>query len=85
LFDFRCGEFTDVKRAWTAADFERLKRLHAEGASVARATVALQRSKSHLRAKARELGLSFATVRERRARHRENEAMARRRAGLPPI
>jgi hypothetical protein len=81
----RGGELTGMTRAWTAADFERLRRLHAEGASVARASVALKKSKSHLRAKAREFGLLFETVRERKARQREKEAIARRMAGLPPV
>jgi hypothetical protein len=85
LSDLRGGEFADMTRTWTAADFERLRRLHAEGASVARASVALKKSKSHLRAKARELGLAFQSVRDQKARQREKEAIARRLAGLPPI
>jgi hypothetical protein len=44
----------------------------------------MKRDKSHLRAKAREHGFPFKTIRETKALLREKEKAAREKAGLPP-
>jgi hypothetical protein len=62
-----------LTRAWSDADAELLKKLHASGASALRASVALKRSKPYLMARARELGIPFASVRERKKRQAERE------------
>jgi hypothetical protein len=73
-----------IVRPWTEEDIARLKRLQASGASPARASVALKRSRLYVMEKARELGLPFMTMRERRKHQASREAAERVAAGLPP-
>jgi len=62
-----------------------LRKLHAAGASVVRAALALKKSRSGVKAKARELGIRFQTLREQKNRLKEKEIEARTAAGLSPI
>jgi hypothetical protein len=73
-----------IVRSWTEEDIAQLKRLQASGASAARASVALKRSKLYVMEKARALGVPFMTMRERRKRQAGREAAERMAAGLPP-
>jgi hypothetical protein len=65
-----------LARSWTDEDTELLKRLHASGASVLRASIALKRSKQYVQARARDLGIPFASLRERKKRQLERERSA---------
>jgi hypothetical protein len=59
------------KKVWSECDFDRLKALVASGASALRASVALKRSVSVTKQKARDLGIPFrpeAELREQRRR-----------------
>jgi hypothetical protein len=58
------------KKAWSESDAERLKALIASGASALRASVALKRSLSVVKLKARELGVPFQSEAELRAKRR---------------
>ena len=62
-----------LSRPWNDEDTELLKKLHAGGASAVRASVALKRSTPYVRARARELGIPFPTVRESKNRRMERE------------
>jgi hypothetical protein len=73
-----------IIRPWTEEDIAKLKRLQASGASAARASVALKRSRQYVKEKARALGVPFMTMRERRKRQAGREAAERVAAGLPP-
>jgi hypothetical protein len=73
-----------IVRPWTEEDIAQLKRLQASGASPARASVALKRSRLHVMERARTLGVPFMTMRERRKRQADREAAERMAAGLPP-
>jgi hypothetical protein len=73
-----------IVRPWTEEDIAQLKRLQALGASPARASVALKRSRLHVMERARALGVPFMTMRERRKRQAGREAAERIAAGLPP-
>ncbi|SNS23301.1 hypothetical protein [Tardiphaga robiniae] len=53
-----------ITRAWQDADLEKLKQLHAEGATLLRACAAMKRPMASVKKRARELGLHFASVRE---------------------
>ena len=72
-------------KPWTEEDTRLLKKLHAAGASVVRAAVALKKRPDKVRAKARELGIPFQTTRELKKRHKEKEVEARTAAGLSPV
>jgi hypothetical protein len=56
------------KRSWTFDDDARLRALIKQGGSPSRATVMLKRSEQAVRTRAADLGLQFATIKERRAR-----------------
>jgi hypothetical protein len=73
-----------IVRPWTEEDIAQLKRLQALGASPARASVALKRSRLHVMERARALGVPFMTMREQRKRQASREAAERMAAGLPP-
>lgn len=62
-----------LRRPWTAEETELLKRLHASGASAVRASLALKRNKTSLMQRARELGIPFLSLRERKKRQAERE------------
>ena len=59
------------KKVWSESDAERLRALIASGASAIRASVALKRSLSVTKLKARELGVPFPTEAELRAKRRQ--------------
>jgi hypothetical protein len=59
------------KKVWTESDAERLRALIASGASAVRASVALKRSLSVTKLKARELGVPFPSEAELRAKRRQ--------------
>jgi hypothetical protein len=69
-----------TSRSWTDEHVELLRSLVKKGASVARASVALKRTKASVRNKAREIGLPFATQKELRKKEKDNVA----EAGFPP-
>ena len=54
---------------WTAEQDEKLLLLIAQGASIVRASAALNRKMSGVRIRARKLGLTFPTIRETRKRN----------------
>ena len=58
------------KKVWSESDAERLKALVASGASALRASVALKRSLSVTKLKARDLGVPFQSEAELRAKRR---------------
>ena len=58
------------KKVWSESDAERLRALIASGASALRASVALKRSLSVTKLKARELGVPFPSEAELRAKRR---------------
>ena len=58
------------KKVWSESDAERLKVLIASGASALRASVALKRSLSVVKLKARELGVPFPSEAELKAKRR---------------
>jgi hypothetical protein len=58
------------KKVWTESDAERLRALIASGSSALRASVALKRSLSVIKLKARELGVPFPSEAELRAKRR---------------
>ena len=58
------------KKVWSESDAERLRALIASGASALRASVALKRSLSVVKLKARELGVPFQSEAELRAKRR---------------
>ena len=58
------------KKVWTESDAERLRALIASGSSALRASVALKRSLSVTKLKARELGVPFQSEAELRAKRR---------------
>jgi len=74
-----------LSKPWTEEDCRRLRELHTARASVARTALALERRPKNIRAKARELGIPFQTLREQKKRQREKEMEARTAAGLSPI
>ncbi|SFM26801.1 hypothetical protein SAMN03159423_0299 [Bradyrhizobium sp. NFR13] len=53
-----------ITRAWLDSDLEKLRELHLAGASLLRASAALNRPSASVKKRARELGLHFAGVRE---------------------
>ena len=59
------------KKVWSESDAERLRALIASGASAIRASVALKRSLSVTKLKARELGVPFPSEAELRAKRRQ--------------
>ena len=59
------------KKVWSESDAERLRALIASGASALRASVALKRSLSVTKLKARELGVPFPSEAELRAKRRQ--------------
>jgi hypothetical protein len=70
---------------WTEQQLALLRRLHREDASLARASVILKKSPTWLRARARELGIPFRSVRERKNIQREKEEVARKKEELEPV
>ena len=58
------------KKVWSESDTARLRTLIASGASALRASVALKRSLSVTKLKARELGVPFQSEAELRAKRR---------------
>jgi orotate phosphoribosyltransferase len=72
-----------MPRGTPDAAIETLRRLRAEGASVARVAVAIKRSEKFVREKARELGVPFPSVNEARRARSDKERSARAKAGLP--
>ena len=54
---------------WTAEQDDKLRQVVTQGASVARASAALNRNMSSVRIRARKLGLTFPTLRETRKRN----------------
>jgi hypothetical protein len=83
LFSKRVDRFAMrlLSRPWTEQDTALLKKLHASGASALRASIALKRNKLQLMARARQLGIPFMSLRERRKRQTERERTEL--AGLP--
>jgi hypothetical protein len=65
-----------LTRPWSDEDTELLRKLHAAGASALRASIALKRGVPYIRARARELGFPFASVRERKKQQAEREKAA---------
>jgi hypothetical protein len=59
------------KKVWSESDAARLKALVASGASALRASVALKRSLSVTKLKARDLGVPFQSEAELRAKRRQ--------------
>jgi hypothetical protein len=59
------------KKVWSENDAERLRALIASGASALRASVALKRSLSVTKLKARELGVPFPSEAELKAKRRQ--------------
>lgn len=53
-----------TSQTWTELQLEQLRALVRKGASVARASVALKRTRDAVQNKAREIGSPFATQRE---------------------
>jgi hypothetical protein len=72
-----------LSRRWTPQEIERLLQLVAEGASAARASVALKRSLATVRTKANALGTPFVPIRKSRKQRLEREKLRFRRAELP--
>ena len=72
-----------MRKSWTEEETKKLKRLREQGASIARAAIALKWNKAAAKAKARELGIPFPNWRAQRSQQREKEAAARAKAGLP--
>jgi hypothetical protein len=56
-----------IVRKWTEEDITKLKQLMDEGATLLRAAAALNRGSGSVQKKARELGKTFASVRQVRA------------------
>ena len=56
-----------MRRPWTDEDIERLKQLHASGASALRASVALKRNRVSVMTRALQLGIPFPSIRELRS------------------
>lgn len=76
------------KKVWSESDAERLRALIASGASALRASVALKRSLSVTKLKARELGVPFPSEAELRAKRRrifQNSTDGPRISALLPI
>lgn len=76
------------KKVWTESDAERLRALIASGSSALRASVALKRSLSVIKMKARELGVPFPSEAELRAKRRrifQNSTDAPRHCARLPI
>ena len=75
------------KKVWSDSDAERLRALVASGASALRASVALKRSLSVTKLKARALGIPFQSEAELRAKRRRifqnSTDRPHFRAGLP--
>jgi hypothetical protein len=59
------------KRGWTEDEITKLKALVRAGASPFRVSVALGRSRAHIRAKAREIGCPFPSLREVKKKTRD--------------
>src|SRR4051812_23651294 len=78
---FRVATMRRLVQRWTDEDIERLKQLHASGASVLRASVALKRNKVSVMNRARQLGIPFPNMRGLRGakqmEHGLTEAAAR--------
>ena len=72
-------------KPWTEQECLQLKELHAAGASAVRAAVALKKSPNGVKSKARQLGISFQSKRERKKYLKEKEVEARTAAGLSPV
>jgi hypothetical protein len=72
-----------LSKAWAEEEVRKLQRLRELGASLARASVALNRGKAAVRLKARELGIPFPHMITVRREGQAKEAAARNRAGLP--
>jgi hypothetical protein len=64
-----------LTRQWTENDIAKLTRLSEGGATLARASAALNRNSNSVQKKARELGLRFAGPREVRASLRASGAI----------
>lgn len=71
------------RKLWTDEEVAKLRKLRAAGASPARVAVALNKRTDRIKAKARELGISFQAQREVRKQQRDKERAARTKAGLP--
>jgi hypothetical protein len=67
---------------WTDEEIGKLRKLRAIGATLSRASVALKRGRAAVQDKARELGIPFPPLRERRREQQAKEAVARAKAGL---
>jgi hypothetical protein len=72
-------------KPWTEEECLRLKELHAAGASAMRAALAIKKSWNGVKAKARQLGFSFQSKRERKKYLKEKDVEARTAAGLSPV
>ena len=72
-----------MAKQWSEEDVQKLIRLRRQGASIARAALALKCNKAFIRAKARELGIPFPHMNEVKRERRAKEAAARAKAGLP--
>lgn len=64
-----------LTRQWTEDDVAKLAKLLESGATLTRASAALNRNSSSVQKKARELGLKFPGVREVRAGLRQSGAL----------
>jgi hypothetical protein len=76
LFSKNARHMRKLARPWSDEDTELLKKLHAAGASALRASLALKRSKPYIKARARELGIPFPSLRETKKRQAERERTA---------
>ena len=69
-----------LTRPWTDKETERLKELHASGASALRASLALKRNKQNVMIRARKLGIPFLSLRELKKRQADRERLELRGA-----
>jgi hypothetical protein len=60
-----------ISKAWSEKDLDKLKGLIGSGVSALRVSVALKRSRAVVKQKARELGISFPTEAQLRAKRRQ--------------
>jgi hypothetical protein len=70
--------------SWTDEEIALLRKMRAAGASPGRVSVAVKKSISKVKAKARELTIPFESVQLARQLRKEKERAARAAAGLPP-
>jgi hypothetical protein len=72
-------------RSWTPEQIEILRGLVETRVSLPRAAVALKRTQTSVRKKAREIGAPFPSMRHLRTKRLAQEAKARAASGLAPL